>query len=103
MEGTLGCWCTVPGRRRRRLDLGPRESAIPLANYSDRMDAAGVAYERLDAGEIVRRWPQWRLDESIHGLFQAEGGIAMAAKLYSVVSAEPPRPIETLPGGDFGP
>jgi sarcosine oxidase len=62
------------------LDLGPRESAIPLANYSDSMDAAGVAYERLDAGEIMRRWPQWRLDESIHGLFQAESGIAMAAK-----------------------
>ena len=25
------------------------------------MDAAGVPYERLDAGEIMRRWPQWRL------------------------------------------
>jgi sarcosine oxidase len=62
------------------LDLGPRDSAIPLANYSGSMDAAGVPYERLDAGEIMRRWPQWRLDDGIHGLFQAEGGIAMAAK-----------------------
>src|SRR4051812_31031399 len=61
------------------LDLGPRESAIPLAAYSDSMDAAGVPYERLDAGEIMRRWPQWRLDDEIHGLFQAQGGIAMAA------------------------
>ena len=62
------------------LDLGPRESAIPLTNYSDSLDAAGVAYERLDAGEIMRRWPQWRLDDDIHGLFQADGGIAMAAR-----------------------
>jgi sarcosine oxidase len=62
------------------LDLGPRESAIPLASYSDSMDAAGVPYERLDAGEIMRRWPQWRLGDEIHGLYQAEGGIAMAAK-----------------------
>jgi monomeric sarcosine oxidase len=62
------------------LDLGPRESAIPLATYSDSLDAAGVPYERLDAGEIMRRWPQWRLDEDIHGLFQADGGIAMAAR-----------------------
>ena len=62
------------------LDLGPRESAIPLANYSDSLDAAGVPYERLDAGEIMRRWPQWRLDDDIHGLFQADGGIAMAAR-----------------------
>lgn len=62
------------------LDLGPRESAIPLAGYSDSMDAAGVPYERLDAGDIMRRWPQWRLDEEVHGLFQAEGGIALAAR-----------------------
>lgn len=62
------------------LDLGPREGAIPLSNYSGSMDAAGVPYERLDAGEIMRRWPQWRLDDPIHGLFQAEGGIAMAAR-----------------------
>jgi sarcosine oxidase len=62
------------------LDLGPREGAIPLAGYSDSMDAAGVPYERLDAGEIMRRWPAWRLDDSVHGLFQSEGGIAMAAK-----------------------
>jgi sarcosine oxidase len=62
------------------LDLGPRESAISLASYSDSMDAAGVPYERLDAAEIMRRWPQWRLEDDIHGLYQSEGGIAMAAK-----------------------
>jgi sarcosine oxidase len=62
------------------LDLGPRESAIPLSGYSDSMDAAGVAYERLDAGEIMRRWPQWRLTDDVHGLFQEQGGIAMAAR-----------------------
>ena len=62
------------------LDVGPRESAIPLRTYSDSMDAAGVTYEKLDAGEIMRRWPQWRLTDDIHGLFQAQGGIAMAAR-----------------------
>jgi sarcosine oxidase len=62
------------------LDIGPRVSAIPLSSYSDSMDAAGVRYERLDAGEIMRRWPQWRLTEDIHGLFQEQSGIAMAAK-----------------------
>ncbi|HKU61210.1 MAG TPA: N-methyl-L-tryptophan oxidase [Gemmatimonadales bacterium] len=62
------------------LDLGPRGGAIPLANYSGSMDAAGVPYEELDAGEIMRRWPQWRLDDDVHGLFQADGGIAMAAR-----------------------
>jgi sarcosine oxidase len=62
------------------LDVGPRESAIPLNTYSDSMDAAGVKYERLDADEIMRRWPQWRLGDDIHGLYQEQSGIAMAAR-----------------------
>jgi sarcosine oxidase len=44
------------------------------------MDAAGVPYERLDAAEIMRRWPQWRLPDDVHGLFQEQSGIAMAAR-----------------------
>jgi sarcosine oxidase len=62
------------------LDLGPRESAIPLSHYSRSMDAAGVAYEHLGAAEIRRRWPQFTVGDEIHGLYQAESGIAMAAR-----------------------
>jgi sarcosine oxidase len=62
------------------LDFAPRESAIPLTNYSDSMDAAGVPYEHLDAAEIRRRWPQFAVTDDIHGLYQPESGIAMAAR-----------------------
>jgi sarcosine oxidase len=62
------------------LDFAGRASAIPLTNYSGSMDAAGVPYETLDAGEIMRRWPPFRLSDDIHGLYQPESGIAMAAK-----------------------
>jgi sarcosine oxidase len=62
------------------LDFAPRVSAIPLSNYSDSMDAAGVPYERLDAEEIMRRWPPFRLRDDIQGLYQPESGIAMAAR-----------------------
>ena len=62
------------------LDFAPRVSAIPLTNYSGSMDAAGVSYEALDAPEIMRRWPPFRLTDDIHGLFQPESGIAMAAR-----------------------
>jgi sarcosine oxidase len=62
------------------LDFGPRESAIPLSSYSDSMTAAGVPYERLDAAEIRRRWPQFTVTDDIHGLFQPESGIAMAVR-----------------------
>jgi monomeric sarcosine oxidase len=62
------------------LDFAPRLSAIPLANYSESMDAAGVPYETLDAREIMRRWPPFRLTDDIHGLYQPQSGIAMAAR-----------------------
>ena len=62
------------------LDFAPQVSVIPLTNYSGSMDAAGVSYETLDAGEIMRRWPPFQLTEDIHGLFQPESGIAMAAR-----------------------
>ena len=62
------------------LDFAPRESAIPLTNYSESMDAAGVPYEHLDAAEIRRRWPVLEVGDDIHGLYQPESGIAMAAK-----------------------
>lgn len=62
------------------LDLAPQVSAIPLNNYSDSMAAAGVSYEKLDACEIMRRWPPFRLSDDIQGLYQPQSGIAMAAR-----------------------
>lgn len=62
------------------LDFAPRVSAIPLTDYSGSMEAAGVPYEALDADEIMRRWPPFRLTDGIHGLFQPESGIALAAR-----------------------
>jgi sarcosine oxidase len=59
------------------LDIGPREgAAIPLNDYVDAMAAEGVPFEALDGPEIARRWPQWRLGDEHHGLFQADAGIA---------------------------
>jgi sarcosine oxidase len=66
------------------LDFAHRVSAIPLTNYSGSMDAAGVPYETLDAGEIMRRWPPFRLSEDVRGLYQPESGIAMAAKANAI-------------------
>ena len=62
------------------LDLGPRDGAIPLADYAGSMRTCGVPFEDLDAAEIMRRWPPFRLSDDIRGLFQAQSGIAMAAR-----------------------
>jgi sarcosine oxidase len=62
------------------LDVGPLETAdgaaIDLSEYVAAMDAERVPFERLDAAEIMRRWPAWRLDERHTGLFQADAGLA---------------------------
>jgi monomeric sarcosine oxidase len=58
------------------LDIAPREAAIPLSDYTSAMEAEGVPFEHLDAAEIMRRWPQWRLQDQHHGLFQAQSGLA---------------------------
>jgi sarcosine oxidase len=58
------------------LDVAPRDAAIPLSDYMNAMTTEAVPYDHLDAAEIMRRWPQWRLGDEHHGLFQADAGIA---------------------------
>ena len=58
------------------LDVAPRDASIPLSDYIASMTAEAVPFEYLDAAEIMRRWPQWRLSDEHHGLFQADGGLA---------------------------
>jgi sarcosine oxidase len=48
--------------------------------YAASMDAAGIAYERIGADEVMRRFPQFRFDEEVDALWQADTGIADAAK-----------------------
>jgi sarcosine oxidase len=62
------------------LDLAPAESRIPLDPYAVSMQEERVEFERLDAREIMRRWPAFTLTDDCRGLFQPEGGIAMAAR-----------------------
>lgn len=58
------------------LDLWPAGAVIPESDYTTSLDAEGVPYERLDAAEVMHRWPQWRLADDVSGLFQVQGGIA---------------------------
>jgi sarcosine oxidase len=62
------------------LDLEPAGGVIPLSDYSDSLRACQIPFELLDAAEVMRRWPQFRLTPDVQGLYQAESGIAPAAK-----------------------
>lgn len=58
------------------LDLAPVGAAESIDDYAAAMTAVGVPFEWLDEAEVMRRWPQWRLDPGTRGLFQEAGGIA---------------------------
>jgi sarcosine oxidase len=66
------------------LDLWPEGAAILAEDYTGSMRAEGVAFEELDAGEVMRRWPQWKLDEGTRAVFQEDGGLVAASKANQV-------------------
>jgi sarcosine oxidase len=53
---------------------------LSLERYATAMDAAGIPYERLDAAEVLRRWPQFRLEDGVRAVHQAAGGLVDARK-----------------------
>ena len=77
------CWADVEAESGTRvvtvtggLDLWPADPAIPPTDYIESLTAEGVPFERLDAAEVMHRWPQWRLTEDVTALWQAQGGLA---------------------------
>lgn len=62
------------------LDLAPADATIGLDAYRSSMTAADVPFEELSAAELMRRWPQWRLEDDVTALFQEQSGIAMASR-----------------------
>ena len=73
------------------LDLAPAGASIGLDDYRMSMTAASVPFEELDAAEVMRRWPQWRLSEDVTALYQERSGIAMASRCQCDTSSAGPR------------
>jgi len=61
------------------LDLFPPGAAIAPGPYRASLEACGVPYRWLDGAEVSRRWPAFRLDPGVHGLWQADAGMVPAA------------------------
>jgi sarcosine oxidase len=59
------------------LDLAVRGSTgeAELRGYAESMDGRDIPYELLDADEVRRRHPQFRVGDDVIGLHQADGGI----------------------------
>ena len=74
--------CTRPGwsTSRGAGARGPRSST----RYTVAMDEAGIGYERFDAAELMRRWPQFRVSDDHEALYQPDGGILDIRKAGAV-------------------
>ncbi|HEX2183455.1 MAG TPA: N-methyl-L-tryptophan oxidase [Rubrobacteraceae bacterium] len=63
------------------LDLEPVGDVPKYVNqYAGAMSAAGIRYEELSAGEVMRRFPQFRLDDGVRGVYQEDAGLVDAGK-----------------------
>jgi sarcosine oxidase len=67
------------------LDLFPPDPAIPSVDYTDSMDEVGVAYEALDAEQVMERWPQLRVPAGTLALHQADATIVPAGRSTAVL------------------
>ena len=77
------CWAAVEAEAGEQvvtvtggLDLWPADPAIPQADYVESLAGEGVPFELLDAAEVMRRWPQWRLEPDVTAIWQQQGGLA---------------------------
>jgi sarcosine oxidase len=62
------------------IDLYPPDAMGWAPEYERSLDEVGVPYEWMDAGEAMRRWPQWQLADDVRVMFQEASGIAAAAR-----------------------
>ncbi|MGB8152276.1 MAG: FAD-dependent oxidoreductase, partial [Candidatus Cybelea sp.] len=62
------------------LDIGPRTSSVRMSEHVNSMRDCGVPFEELDAVEICKRWPCWRVGDDVRGIFQADAGIVAAER-----------------------
>ncbi|MCA1688402.1 MAG: N-methyl-L-tryptophan oxidase [Actinobacteria bacterium] len=63
------------------LDLEPVEDEPKYVNqYAGAMRAAGIPHEELSAQEVMERFPQFRLDDGVQAIYQADAGLVDAGK-----------------------
>ena len=51
-----------------------------IDKYTSAMDETGVPYDRVDADEIAKRFPQFRLKYEVDGIYQADTGLVDASR-----------------------
>ncbi|MGH2579596.1 MAG: FAD-dependent oxidoreductase, partial [Actinomycetota bacterium] len=60
------------------LDLYPEAAYGWMEDYRRSLDEVGVPNEWMDAGQAMRRWPQWRLSDDVRVMYQETSGFVAA-------------------------
>lgn len=82
------------------LDLAPEGSvgASEVNGYKAALSAVGLPFEELSNDEIRSRYPQWRINDNVTGLFQPDGGLLDIRRSVSAhTSLALARGVEFLP------
>ena len=69
------------------VDLFPPGASIAATDYETAMRGAGVPFEVWDGGELMRRYPVWRVDPATRVLWQADAGVAPVTAIRDVGGA----------------
>ena len=72
--------------RRAASTCFPHGAAISADDYVSAMTANGVAFEILDATDVRKRWPQWRLAPDTLALFQPDAGDGVGDRCHERAS-----------------
>jgi sarcosine oxidase len=62
------------------VDLFPPGASIDAAAYEGAMSEVGVDFDVWDGEDLMRRYPVWRVDPATRVLWQADAGVAPAAR-----------------------
>jgi sarcosine oxidase len=63
------------------LDLEPVEDEPKYVNrYASALRAVGIPHEEISAREVMARFPQFRLDDSVRAVYQEDAGLVDAAR-----------------------
>ncbi len=74
------------------LDLFPEGGSESIIDYSGSLEAVGVPFELLSAGQVRGRWPQFQIAEDTEALFQPAGGFVKAAEANAAHQQTGPPP-----------
>ena len=67
------------------IDLYPEDATGWIDDYVGSLEeVGGIPYEWFEAGEAMRRWPQWRLSDDTRVMYQEDSGIVAAAKANDI-------------------